>query len=131
MPLTDGDPLTGPRLILGLALKATDAARQGAIVTGLATLGDADVLSVVGDAWDTLHDGAKSDVLQRMGHGAPTMATIDFLVSRLERSTKEGDGPVGHVVASLVRIRRAADRVSIGGKSGVPDIERIGDSASS
>jgi hypothetical protein len=124
MPLFDEDPLTGPRLVLGLALEATEADRQGAIVTGLAALGDADVLALVGEAWDALDGDAKGGVLQRMGHGTPTIAAIDFLVSRLECPTDEDDGAVGHLVGSLVRLRRAADRGSIGGQIGVPEIER-------
>jgi hypothetical protein len=61
-----------------------------------------------------------------MGHGAPTMAAIDFLVSRLERAADHGEeGPVGHVVASLVRLRHAASQVTVGGASGVPDIDRV------
>jgi hypothetical protein len=126
MPPTDEDPLTGPRLVLGVALEATDAGTQGAIVTGLAALGEADVLALVDEAWEALDGDAKSDVLHGMGSGPPTMAAIDFLVSRLERAAENGEeGPVGHVVASLVRLRHAAGQLTVGGVSGVPDIDRL------
>jgi hypothetical protein len=126
MPPADEDPLTGPKLLLALAVEATDAGTQGAIVSGLAALGEAEVLALVDEAWDTLAGDAQSDVLQRMGRGAPTMAAIDFLVSRLERAADHGEeGPVGHVVASLVRLRQAAGQPTVGGASGVPDIDRV------
>lgn len=127
MPLTEEDPLTGPKLVLDIALETADSDRQGAIVTGLVALGEADVLTLVDSAWETSNGDARSDVLLRMGSSSPTVAGIDFLVSRLERAAERGEqGPVGHVVASLVRLRTAAVDATRGGVTGggVRNIDR-------
>lgn len=128
MPLTDEDPLTGPKAILELALESAGSDRQGAMVTGLASLGEADVLALIDATWETLDGDARSDVLLRMGSGTPTVAAIDFLVSRLERAADTGwEGPIGHVVASLVQLRKAASDSGRGGAAGgrVRDIDRM------
>jgi hypothetical protein len=68
---TEEDPLTGPKLVLSLALEVTDPDRQRAIVTGLAALGEADVLALIDAAWDTLHADAMSDILLRWATARP------------------------------------------------------------
>ena len=68
-----------------------------------------------------------ADLLRRMGRAIPTVAGIDFLVSRLERPAEVGEeGPVGHVVASLVHLANAVRNGAHGSRMarGVPDIDR-------
>lgn len=128
MTLTDEGPLTGPKQILTLALETTDSATQGAIVTGLAAFGDADILALIDASWEALDGDARSDVLLRMGSGPVTVAAIDFLVSRIERPGIPGwEGPIGHVVASLVQLREAASDTRPGHSAGgsVRDVDRM------
>lgn len=128
METSDDDLLAGPKSIMDLATTTTDPDRQAAIVTGLAAMGDSRVLALIDDAWDTLARESQGEALRHMGNHVPTVAAVEFLVSRLERAADKGEeGPIGHVVASLVRISNAAGSAASGSPfagSGVRDIER-------
>jgi hypothetical protein len=128
MEASEDDPLAGPRSIMKLATTTTDPDRQAAIVTGLAAMGDSRVFALIDDAWDALKCETQDEVLQHMGSHLPKLATVEFLVSKLERAADEGkEGPIGSVVGSLVQISNAADPVSADSPFagvGVRDIER-------
>jgi hypothetical protein len=127
MDTSDQDPLYGPRSILELATTATDPDRQSAIVTGLAAMGDGRVHALIDDAWDRLACESQDEILQHMGGHLPKLASVEFLVSRVERATDDGEeGPIGSVVASLVQISDAAGEIAADSpfSGSVRDIER-------
>ncbi len=128
MATSDDDGLAGPRSILELATAESDQDRQAAIVTGLAAMGDSRVCGLIDRDWDLLGGDARSDILLHMGSHVPTVAAVEFLVSRLDRAEEGEAGPIGHVVASLVRMSNAAGRAagdSPFAGSGVRDVERV------
>jgi len=85
------------------------------------------VFSLLDEAWPAFSRDTQEAVLRAMGRHAPTLAGIDFLVSRLERDADLGpDHLVPPVVASLVRMAEAArdpEAPRTRGE-GVPEIER-------
>jgi len=125
--ITPDDPLAGPRFVLEVAKAAPGRARQAAILSGLAALGDARVFSLLDEAWPAFARDTLEGVLRAMGRHAPTLAGIDFLASRLEHAADPGPDHLVHpVVASLVRMAEAArdpENPRTRGE-GVPEIER-------
>lgn len=129
MKATEEDPLRGPRTVLDIAAASADQNRQAAIVSGLAATGDGRVLSLIAGAWERLAKEAQLAILENMGAQAPTMAGIEFLVSRLEQAVENGtEWLAGAVVPSLVRLSHAAcgvDEASPFAGSWVQDLHRI------
>lgn len=108
-PLADADPLTGPRRLTRHALKAKDPDREGAILLGLARLGDARVLRLIDDVWHRVSEGARLIVLQHLGSSPASVAHIEFLVGRLDESRGGRDAAsIGQIAASLLRLGTAA-----------------------
>lgn len=126
---TPDEPLTGPRAVLGLALEFGDPNIQVAMLSGLAALGDARVFELLDAQWHRVSHHAHIGLFASISMQRATVAGIDFLIGKLERSTGESrDRLAGPIVATLVRIAESAapaDSARPFTGTGVRDIARV------
>jgi len=126
---TEDEPLTGPRAVLGLALEFGDPNIQVAMLSGLAALGDARVFALLDAQWQRVSHHAHIGLFASISRQRATVAGIDFLIRRLERSTGEvRDRLTGPIVATLTRVAESAatfDPLRPFTGAGVCDIERV------
>lgn len=124
-----GDPMTGPRELFELALDTADTHVQVAMLAGLAALGDRRVYGLIDGQWHCVPRAAHNGLITSMSRQWPTVAAIDFLVDRLERSAGEEQGSLMPIIAlALVRLAesaRALDRARPVAGAGVRDVERV------
>jgi len=102
VPPHDGDPLTGPRLVLDLAFDDHTIARVASIAAGVMLLGDARLNPLFEQAWRHL-DADQRAAVARSHTPFVTAAHVDFLLGRLEH---ERDPNVLEALsAGLIRLR--------------------------
>jgi hypothetical protein len=126
MPLEDGDVTTGPKAVVQVAAQVHDD-RRTPILSGLVTMGDARVVSVLVDAWPTLAAETRSALITAAGSAPPSVAACEFLVSVLDSGEPIAGDLAGSVAGSLLRQVRVADgrlESPYAGR-GILDVERV------
>jgi hypothetical protein len=125
----DGDPMTGPREVLDVALETDDLNIQVAMLGGLAALGDGRVLDLIDGRWRGVPRAIQNGFFMSISWQWPTVAGIDFLMNRLERAADEGQSRlVGSIAGALLRLAESARSFDQGRPltgAGVRDIERV------
>jgi hypothetical protein len=126
MPLENGDPMTGPRAVLDLAAQASDD-RRATMLSGLVTMGDERVASLLVDAWPTLDADTRSALIAAAGSAPPSTAACEFLTSVLDRGDEIAGDLAGSVAGSLLRqLRVAAGQLgALYAGRGIVDAERV------
>ena len=126
---TNGDPMTGPRELFELALGTGDTYTQVAMLAGLAALGDRRVYDVIEAEWHRVPPSAHNGLITSMSRQWPTVAAIEFLVNRLERSAgEERRRLIALIAPALVRLAESAcafDQARPFTGGGVRDVERV------
>jgi hypothetical protein len=117
MPLENGDPLTGPRMVAqeAMARMPANETRAAALIAGLLLLGDARVLPLVTGCWQRLGQAGK-DVLREQQSGWVFASQAELFLRWIE-SANEDD--FGHPVGALGRLAEGMIR-----HPGVRDVER-------
>ena len=103
-PLDDGDPLTGPKTLLGIYDRfADDPQVRLGILSGLLAYGDERLLPLVKGKWS---DFSAEDrrLLALTTTGFSNTLEVEFLVDWLEHTSDEGD--VGTIAGALCRMPR-------------------------
>jgi hypothetical protein len=90
MPLTDGDPMTGPKTLRRMADNAKDETALLGMLTGLLLLGDRRTLFLLDGCWERLGRSARALLATTWG-GYPYASQIDFLLGWMERAEDEED----------------------------------------
>jgi len=98
IPPKDGDPLTGPKEVLGYAEGADTEATYTGILQGVLQLGDRRILPLLDGCWKELgREGRR--LLANSWSGFVYASTIDFLLGWLEKADDERD--YGSIAAAL------------------------------
>lgn len=106
-PQEDGDPMTGPKMLLQYFVEGRARRRQG-IFAGLTLLGDRRVYELLESYRDDLTDDELRDVTMAF-HGVAHAAAIEFYLDWLEQTDDEGSPTrFAHLCAALARIGRDA-----------------------
>lgn len=100
MPLTAGDPMTGPRTIAALVPHADDDAVRVGLISGLLALGDRRVLPVLRGLWRHLGPEAR-EALTRQSLPFACASTVEFLLDWLEDADEEGFGIAAAMLARI------------------------------
>lgn len=108
MPLTDGDPMTGPRTLRTLFEHSEDEAVRIGLLAGLLALGDRRVASFLTGAWAALTPEGQIS-LTRAPQPFVSALWIEFLVDRLAE-TEAGSAVADALVARLLRLPQEGER---------------------
>jgi len=123
----EDDPMSGVRLIAGLASQGLNHKRRAAWLAGLVALGDARVVDVVDGCWRTLSP-AGHGVLARHGIGVqPSSAMVEFFLRWAEAMVgdEQGEPSLGAAFAGLINLaNKAALAGDSGSERGVVEIDR-------
>jgi hypothetical protein len=125
---SNGDPMTGPRELFELALTTADTHVQVAMLAGLASLGDRRVFDIIDMHWHRIPRAAHNGLITSMSLQWPTVASIEFLVTRLERSADEAQASMPIIASALVRLAESAQTFHRGQQfagAGVRDVEGV------
>ena len=107
-PLKNGDPLTGPKDLLG-HIPAGNLHNSAAALGGLLLLGDQRVMELIRPLRNQL-DWNQAETVTKCWNRFITAALVEFYVSWLEELTGEYDGPVfGLVAGALARLVNEAE----------------------
>jgi hypothetical protein len=107
MPQANGDPLTGPRFLLGeFESLPGDAPQRGGILAGLMLLGDERLLPLIKGRWREVTSPAARRELAAANSGLVKTLQIDFLLDWLEQTTD--DAEIGGIAGTLVRMSFAS-----------------------
>lgn len=102
MPLDQGDPMTGPKYILGLARSHPDQDMRTALLAGLISLGDQRVTELLIGQWSLL-DVPHQVQLTRVWNENPWAGTVEFYIRWLESLVDDGQ-PFGAIAGLLARM---------------------------
>jgi hypothetical protein len=98
IPPRGGDPLTGPKDVLGFLDTADSDNSRAGILQGVLLLGDRRILPLLDNCWEKLdREGRRS--LAHSWSGFVFASTIDFLLDWLEKTNEEWD--YGSIAAAL------------------------------
>lgn len=105
VPLKNGDPLTGPKTLLGFAALTSLDSVRAAILGGLVLMGDRRVNELLRDSWRALGAEGRT-ALMNAWSGYALAAHVEFLIDWLE-DAPEYD--FGGIVAALAAIPERAE----------------------
>lgn len=104
MPLSGGEPLTGPRYLLQMARTASSSEVRVGILSGLFLLGDRRLTSLWENAWAQLKPHEQVE-LTNAHSGMMHAPLVDFWVERLSETDDRLNGEVfGAIAAALARL---------------------------
>lgn len=99
-PLTDGDPMTGPRHLYETAIDAPDEITRAGILGGLLLLGDRRVVEMMDEAWRVLSPEARPLLLEAWS-GYAFASTIEFHLDWLPEAVPANAVRIVDAVASI------------------------------
>ena len=100
MPLSGGDPMTGPRTVAALVPHADDDQVRVGLIAGLLALGDRRVLPELRGLWRHLEPAGR-EALTRQSLPFACASTVEFLLDWLEDADEEGFAVAAAMLAKL------------------------------
>jgi heat shock protein HtpX len=123
----EDDPLSGVKLIAGMASKGLNHRRRAAWLAGLVAIGDGRAVDLIDGCWGSLSAPAQN-VLVHQGLGqVPTPAMAEFYLRWAEAAVGDGGGEhgLGHALAGVINVATRAGLPDAAGREiGVVEVDR-------